>query len=91
MDGLKLDATVLEATAQAITAYCNMQTEVMNEYLSRMSSLYSEWNDDQTIGPLIEEINRLKASVTALMDQINGQYPAYFREKAAKIGIRPKM
>lgn len=89
MDALKLDPNLLDETAQAITNYCNMQNQVIEDYLSKMSALQGQWTDDQTIGPLLEEIRNLKTSVVELMGQINGYYPGYFRQKAEEIRNRP--
>ena len=89
MDALKLDPQVLEDTAAQITNYCVIQNQVMDDYLSRMSSLQNEWTDDQTIGPLLEEIRLLKSSIINLMNEIHTIYPNYFREKAEQIRRRP--
>lgn len=89
MDALKLDPQVLEDTAAQITNYCVTQNQVMDDYLSRMSSLQNEWTDDQTIGPLLEEIRLLKSSIINLMNEIHTIYPNYFREKAEQIRRRP--
>lgn len=91
MDILDLDPTVLESTATIVEGYCNRQKSIMDEYLSSISSLSSEWTDDQTLGPLLEEIKRMKSSVTTIMDEISATYPKYFRDKAEQIRNRPKM
>jgi len=90
MDILDLDPEVLDATASVIEGYCNRQKSIMDEYLSNTSSLSSEWTDDKTLGPLLEEIKTLKNSVVTLMDEIKSKYPAYFRGKAEVIRNRPK-
>ncbi len=91
MDNLELDPAVLETTATVIEGYCNRQKSIMDDYLSSITSLSSEWQDDETLGPLIEEIRRMKTSVINVMDEIMAIYPNYFRNKAAQIGSRPKL
>lgn len=90
MDVLDLDPAVLEATAAIVEGYCNRQKSIMDDYLSSASSLSSEWTDDQTLGPLLEEIKRMKNNVITLMDEIRATYPRYFRDKAEQIRNRPK-
>lgn len=91
MDVLDLDPVVLESTATIVEGYCNRQKSIMDDYLRNTSSLSSEWTDDQTLGPLLEEIKRMKSSVTSIMDEIRATYPKYFRDKAEQIRNRPKM
>ena len=91
MDVLDLDPVVLESTATIVEGYCNRQKSIMDDYLRNTSSLSSEWTDDQTLGPLLEEIKRMKSSVTNIMDEIRATYPKYFRDKAEQIRNRPKM
>lgn len=91
MELLKLDPEVLEATATIIENYCNRQKNIMDAYLSRTSSLSSEWSDDQTFGSLISEITVLKNTVIGIMDEILSTYPRYFRGKADQIRNRPRM
>ena len=67
MDVLDLDPAVLESTAAIVEGYCNRQKSIMDDYLSSTSSLSSDWTDDQTLGPLLEEIKRMKNNVTTLM------------------------
>lgn len=90
MDNLQIDPDVLIATAGIIEGYCARQQEIMNEYLSNVSSLASEWTDEKTLGTLLEEIRVLKSNVTTLMDDIKTTYPAYFRAKAEAINSRPE-
>ncbi len=91
MDILDLDPAVLETTATIIEGYCGRQKTIMAEYLSCANSLSAEWTDDQTLGPLLEEIRRMRSSVITLMDEISGTYPRYFRDKAEQIRNRPRM
>lgn len=91
MDILDINPEVLESTASIIEGYCNKQKSIMDGYLSETSSLSSDWADDQTLGPLLEEIKQMKNSVEGVMDQILSTYPAYFRGKAEQIRNRPKM
>ena len=90
MDVLNLDPAVLESTAAIVEGYFNRQKSIMDDYLSSTSSLSSDWTDDQTLGPLLEEIKRMKNNVTTLMDEIRATYPRYFRDKAEQIRNRPK-
>lgn len=91
MDILDLDPAVLESTATIVEGYCHRQKSIMDDYLNSTSSLSSEWTDDQTLGPLLEEIRRMKNIVTTLMDEISATYPRYFRDKAEQIRNRPKL
>ena len=91
MDILDLNPEVLESTASIIEGYCDRQKAIMAEYLSNASSLSSEWTDDQTIGPLLEEIRQMQRAVEGVMDDILSTYPGYFRSKAEQIRSRPKM
>ena len=90
MDVLDLDPAVLESTAAIVEGYCNRKKSIIDDYLSSTSSLSSDWTDDQTLGPLLEEIKRMKNNVTTLMDEIRATYPRYFRDKAEQIRNRPK-
>ena len=91
MDILDLNPEVLESTASIIEGYCNKQKNIMETYLSSTTALSSDWTDDQTMGPLLEEIRRMKSSVEGVMDEILSTYPNYFRGKAEQIRNRPKM
>lgn len=90
MDILELDPSVLDTTAVIIEGYCAKQTSIMDDYLSNTNSLSSDWTDDQTLGPLLEEIKRMRNSVVSIMEEIRRTYPQYFREKAEHIRQRPK-
>ena len=91
MDALNLNPDVLEATAKAIEIYTKNQSEIMADYLSRAGALRSEWNDDKTMGRLMEEIQLLKNNVETLMNEIYATYPPIFRKQAEKIRIRPEL
>lgn len=91
MDILDLSPEVLESTASVVEGYCRRQKELMDTYLVQTASLSSEWTDDQTMGPLIEEIKQMKLTVEGVMDEILSIYPNYFRSKAEQIRNRPKM
>lgn len=91
MDLLSLDPRVLEETAEMIKRYCYIQKELMNAYLNRAYNLNSEWTDEETIQPLLDEIRMLNAKVTALMGEIEAYYPAYFQRRAEEIRMRPRM
>jgi hypothetical protein len=90
MDVFDFDPVVLETTASIVDGYCKKQCEIMDDYMSYMSSLSSEWDDDVTMGKLLEEIRQLQNSVEGVMDEIRSTYPAFFREKAEQIRNRPK-
>lgn len=89
MDNLTLNAEVLIATADIITVYTKKQKQIMRDYLSQITALIPDWNDDETFAPLIAEINRLKSEVTTKMEIIEATYPSYFRAKAESISARP--
>ena len=90
MDVFDLNPEVLETTASIIEGYCAKQRDIMGEYLSNTSSMNSEWDDDQTMGALLEEIRQMKQNVETLMDEIRSTYPDFFRKKAEQIRRRPK-
>ncbi len=90
MDVLDLNPEVLEAIASIVEGYCNRQKSIMSDYMSKTSFLSGEWTDDQTLGPLLEEINQMKSAVEGVMDEILSIYPNYFRGKAEQIRNRPK-
>lgn len=92
MDKLILDSEVLMETADIVETYCNRQLQIIEAYLSQVSSLSSEWVDDKTFGTMIEEIRQLKNGVVRLMETIMTTYPKYFRERARIIADeRPTM
>lgn len=91
MDNLDLNPEALESTASIVEGYCNKQKAIMDGYLGQTSSLSSDWTDDQTLGPLLEEIKQMKNSVERIMNEILSTYPKYFRGKAEQIRNRPKM
>ena len=90
MEILDLNPEVLESTASIIEGYCNRQKYIMSEYMSNTASLSSDWTDDQTLGPLLEEIKQMRSVVEGVMDEILTTYPNYFRGKAEQIRNRPK-
>ena len=90
MSNIEIDPEVLDTTATIVEGYCNRQKTIMEDYLSNASALASDWTDDKTLGPLLEEIRTIKNNVTTLMDEIRTKYPRYFREKAEEIRNRPK-
>lgn len=91
MDNLELSPQALDTTATIIELYCKKQMSIMTEYLTLTSSLSSDWTDHETLGSLLEEINRLKNNVENIMSEILSVYPKFFREKAEQIRRRPKM
>ena len=90
MDNLALDSHVLDATADIISIYCMKQKLIMDEYMRKMQSLSYEWQDDETIGRLLQEIRALSSSVDKVMDIMRIKYPEYFRKQAEIIRQRPK-
>ncbi len=91
MDILDLNPDSLDTTAAIIEGYCERQKGIMDDYLNDMVALSGEWTDDVTMGPLIEEVRRLKAAIVGTMDEIRATYPQYFRSKADHIRHRPKI
>ena len=89
MDNIQLDAEVLLSTANIVSSYTRKQKQVMIDYLSNITSLISDWQDDDTFGPLITEINKLRKEVVEIMDTIDMRYVSYFRTKAEQIEQRP--
>lgn len=90
MDNLETSPEALEGAANIIESYCRTQKSIMNTYLRNTTSMQSEWTDDQTLGPLVEEVRRLDKVVGELMDEIQSQYPKYMRKKAEMLRNRPK-
>ena len=91
MDILGIDPDVLDSVAQIIEGYCKKQSEIIDGYLKNVLAQSSEWNDSETMGKLINEIQMLNLKVNNIMDEINASYPKYFREKAEQIRSRPKL
>lgn len=91
MDNLSLDPEVLLSLATIVENYCQHQQEIMNDYVSNVSSLSSEWTDEKTLGTLLEEIRLLKSNVSKVMEEIRTTYPQYFRDRAEMIRNRPQM
>lgn len=89
MDNLQLDPNILLAVADIISAYTQKQRETMRTYLTKITSLIPEWNDDETLGTLIQEINLMLRQVNDKMDAIESTYPSYFRMRAEQISSRP--
>ena len=89
-DNLELDDKVLDDVANFIIAYCNTQYEIMDDYLRKMNSLSSEWNDDETMGKVLHEVQVLTQSTNRIMDIIRFKYPQYFKKRAEEIRARTK-
>lgn len=85
MPDLELDPEVLEDTAKIIEDYCVFQKQIMEDYLHEVWNLSSDWNDEKTLGSILEEINLLKQNVEEVMQEIRNTYPSFFRKKAAEI------
>lgn len=90
MSEMDLNPEVLDMTATIIENYCKKQQEIMGSYLSDISSLSGEWDDDKTMGTMLEEIRQMKTAVEGVMDEIRSTYPEFFRKKAEQIRNRPK-
>ena len=91
MDDLSLDPMVLEKTAIIIERYCSLQINIIDQYSQKMAMLSNDWTDDQTLGTLLEEVNKMKLRITSLMEEICQFYPNYFNQKAEQIRNRPKL
>ena len=90
MDDMILDPNVLDVTADLIVIYCNKQKLVMDDYMRKMQSLSYEWEDEETIGRLLQEIRMLSNSVDRVMDIMRIKYPEYFKKQAEIIRHRAK-
>ena len=90
MDDMILDPNVLDVTADLIVIYCNKQKLVMDDYMRKMQSLSYEWEDEETIGRLLQEIRMLSNSVDRVMDIMRIKYPEYFKKQAEIIRHRTK-
>lgn len=90
MSAMDLDPNVLDMTATIIENYCKKQQEIMDSYLSDISGLTGEWDDDKTMGTMLEEIRQMQTAVEGVMDEIRRTYPGFFRQKAEQIRQRPK-
>lgn len=87
-DELALDDKALEQIANLVVMYCNNQQGIINEYLQRMNSLSNEWQDDETMGKVLQEVRLLSNNIEKIMDIIRFKYPQYFRKKAEEIRAR---
>lgn len=85
MDDLILDAESLFNIADIIDGYCARQREVVNVYHAQILALESEWQDDETFGSLVGELNLLRAQALNLIDEIYETYPKYFRQRAQRV------
>ena len=90
MDDMILDPNVLDVTADLIVIYCNKQKLVVDDYMRKMQSLSYEWEDEETIGRLLQEIRMLSNSVDRVMDIMRIKYPEYFKKQAEIIRHRTK-
>lgn len=91
MDVFDLNPEVLETTATIVEGYCKKQCEIMDDYMSYISSLSSEWDDDVTMGKLLEEIRQMRHSVENVMDEIRANYPGYFRKRPNRSATDPNL
>lgn len=91
MDDLELSPEALETCANLIVLYCTRQKGVLNDYLNKMRTLSSEWQDEETIGKLMQEIILYKKQLDSMMDTMILKYPEYFRKKAETIRRRPTL
>ncbi len=86
---LNFDESTLDEIAEVITQYCETQKDIMRDYLSSVRAYSATWTDERTIGPAIDHVQQLQNEVEALMAEIVGYYPAYFRQKADALRSRP--
>lgn len=87
-DEIKINPNVLEDVANFIVLYCNAQHEIMDDYLQKMNALSNEWQDDETMGKVLQEVRMLTNSVEKVMSLIRFKYPQYFKKKAEEIRSR---
>ena len=87
-DDLVLDDNALEEIATFLVLYCNQQQVTINEYMQKMNSLSSDWQDDETIGKVLQEVRILNNNLEKIMSIIRYKYPQYFRKKAQEIRNR---
>ena len=91
MDVLALDPNMLDATADIIIQYCLRQKTIIDEYMRKMNTLSYEWQDDETLGQLLQEVKILSNSVNKALDIMRIQYPPYFKKQAELIRHRPTL
>ena len=89
MSKLTLDPQMLEQTANIIEDYTKIQLQIIAEFQTKMLSIKDQWNDDETVGRLFEEVDLLKRQAEEIICSITAYYPAYFREKALSLIGRP--
>ena len=86
---LSFDDKVLDDTANSIERYSMVQSAVMQNYFTSISTLAGDWTDDHTFGTVLEEISTLNNSLQGILESICQEYPRYFRAKAEDIRNRP--
>ena len=88
-DIMNLNPDVLENVADVIEKYISIQNKTIEDYVDRMHNLQREWDDDETIGKILNEIRLIVNVITDIEDEILKTYPKYFRERAQEIRKRP--
>lgn len=85
MDKMILDPDSLEFAANSVEEYITTQEQIMNEYFVKVNALFPDWNDEKTLGSILEEIRQIKNNFSSTTQAIREIYPPYFREKANSI------
>lgn len=88
-DDMILSSEVLRNLAQVITQYCYMQNEILDNFLTNMQALSSEWQDDETFSSMMEEIQLLTRQSKQYFGELYNTYPALFQKMADQIDARP--
>ena len=88
-DIMNLNPDVLDNVADVIEKYISIQNKTIEDYVDRMHNLQREWDDDETIGKILNEIRLIVNVITDIEDEILKTYPKYFRERAQEIRKRP--
>lgn len=90
-DIMNLNPDVLDNIADIIEKYILMQNKIIEDYVGNMHNLQREWDDDETIGKILDEIRLIVNEILDVEDEILKTYPKYFRERAEEIRKRPKL
>lgn len=90
-DIMNLNPDVLDNIADIIEKYILMQNKIIEDYVGNMYNLQREWDDDETIGKILDEIRSIVNEISDVEDEILKTYPKYFRERAEEIRKRPKL
>ncbi len=88
---LQFDADALDEIAGIISAYCGAQKMHLESYLGDVLACSDDWTDEQSFAPLLLEVEQVKNSALQTIEEIESEYPAYFRSKAEALRARPTM